>query len=225
MVTVAEVKKLVKPLVERHPDLALVGRLIFIKPIRHYLRAVLIDRTSDRCRFKPRWFIDHLFKPRAHYHITWGEEIYRRAPGGWQLSNSETQPKLLERIEQDVLPKLRAIDTLEKYVAAVSDNYFRHLLFDKPQNKVIVDIALGDLGAAQTICTGPIANHPSNAKFLDEEDRQQFLQVKNLCRLLAIGDRKGLARILHDWEIVAVKNIKLEHVWEPTPFPLELLPN
>jgi hypothetical protein len=36
------------------------------------------------------------------------------------------------------------------------------------------------------------------------------------------GDRAGLARLLHSWEAETVKNFKIEHLWEPTPFPLEL---
>jgi hypothetical protein len=42
-------------------------------------------------------------------------------------------------------------------------------------------------------------------------------------------DRAGLARLLHEWEAYTVKNFKIEHLGEPTPFPLKLaddrLPN
>lgn len=39
---------------------------------------------------------------------------------------------------------------------------------------------------------------------------------------LAENDRTGLARVLHEWEAYTVKSFKIEHLWEPTPFPLEL---
>lgn len=47
MTTVAQVKKMVQPLLEQHSDLALVGRWIYLKPVHHVARAVLIDRK--RC--------------------------------------------------------------------------------------------------------------------------------------------------------------------------------
>jgi hypothetical protein len=28
-------------------------------------------------------------------------------------------------------------------------------------------------------------------------------------------------RLLHEWQAETVKNFKVEHIWEPTPFPLE----
>ena len=45
MTTAAEVKRMVQPLLSRHADLALVGRWIFVKPIEHFARAVLIGRA------------------------------------------------------------------------------------------------------------------------------------------------------------------------------------
>ncbi|MEZ5849035.1 MAG: hypothetical protein R3D68_00100 [Hyphomicrobiaceae bacterium] len=47
MTTAAQVKRMAKPLLARHPDLALVGRMIVIRPVRHVLRAIYIDRTRS----------------------------------------------------------------------------------------------------------------------------------------------------------------------------------
>ena len=46
--------------------------------------------------------------------------------------------------------------------------------------------------------------------------------TKTLCPLIAANDRPGLVRLLRDWEAYSVKRLKLEKLWEPTPFPLEL---
>ena len=45
---------------------------------------------------------------------------------------------------------------------------------------------------------------------------------KMLCPLVASNDRLGLARLLHDFEAGSAKVMKLDKVWEPTPFPIEL---
>lgn len=47
MTTAAQVKKVVRPLLDRHADLALVGRYIYVRPVHHFARAILIDRMLD----------------------------------------------------------------------------------------------------------------------------------------------------------------------------------
>ena len=41
--------------------------------------------------------------------------------------------------------------------------------------------------------------------------------------LLANDDRAGLIRMLHEWEAASVKYLKIEHLWKPSPFPIELM--
>jgi hypothetical protein len=46
--------------------------------------------------------------------------------------------------------------------------------------------------------------------------------TKMLCPLVAANDRPGLARLLHEFEAGSAKDMKLDKIWEPTPFPIEL---
>ena len=46
MTTVAQVKQLVQPLLQRNPDLALVGRLVVVKSVHHILRGISIGRVD-----------------------------------------------------------------------------------------------------------------------------------------------------------------------------------
>jgi hypothetical protein len=39
---------------------------------------------------------------------------------------------------------------------------------------------------------------------------------------LEASDTEFIAKILHQWEGATVKAHKMEHIWERTPFPLEL---
>jgi hypothetical protein len=41
MTTVRQVKKLLTPLAARHDDLELVGRWLYLKPVRHLLRGLV----------------------------------------------------------------------------------------------------------------------------------------------------------------------------------------
>ena len=98
-------------------------------------------------------------------------------------------------------------------------------LFEWPHCKIIVDVALGDLEAARAICEKNIQrwSNWSDDPDLDEDGKAKFRRLRELCAKLAEDDRAGLARLLHEWEAYTVKNFKIEHLWEPTPFPLEMM--
>lgn len=84
MTTVAQVKKMVQPLLARHTDLALVGRWIYLKPVHNIARAVLIDRMLNPEKFRPQWAVVHLFQARKSFPLNWGEWLYNEsspAPG------------------------------------------------------------------------------------------------------------------------------------------------
>lgn len=222
MTTIRQVKAWLTPLLQQHKDLALVGRLLVVKPVNHILRAVLIDRTSSANRFRPLWFIHHLCDPRGEYHISWGEKL-TLAGGRWDADDPEMPALLRKQIETVALPNLRPIITFEDYLAAVSRHGSRHLLFDVgPSDKVVVDVAMGDLTAARQLCMTRIA-HMSNPKPEDDGWTKAMVSgAKLLCGMLAQDDYAGLIRTLHGWEAMYARNLKLTDLWQPSPFPIEL---
>jgi hypothetical protein len=222
MTTEGQVKKLVKPLIERHADLALVGRWIFVKPVNHFARAFLIDRTSDSDRFRPRWAVLHLFELRQSFSLDWGELLYNETssrPGLWSLSQPGIGADLIREIEH-ALPTLRAMKTLDAYLSFVSQHYFRHQLYDWPQCRIIVEVALGDLDAAQA--TGKTSLALWSLPQVETEVGEKYQRLCALHAAVVAGDRAELVRMLHEWEALTVRNLKIEHLWQPTPFPLEL---
>ncbi len=225
MTTAAQIKKMVQPVLTRHPDLALVGRWIYLKPVHHFARAVLIGRTAYAEEFEPRWAVANLFEGQTFFPLDWGEFLANersRRRGLWFVSDPDIEVSLIEAIEQQALPKLRAIKTLDDYLAFVSRHMFQHKLFEWPQCKIIVDVALGDLAAAGKICTENIKRWSVDQPQHDEDSKAKYRRIRELCARLADDDRAGLARLLHEWEAYTVRNFKIEHLWEPTPFPLEL---
>ena len=223
MTTASQVKRALKPLLLRHPDLALVNRTIVVKPVRHVLRGILIDRTGNVDRFTPKWFAVHLFEQLHFTPLSWGSEIHRRSPSLWRWSNPQDLPLLFEKIETEALPQLQTISTIDSFADFVSAHRFRHQLFEWPHRKVILDVAQGNLDSARTICARSINCRDEETYGRDEEDRAQLRRLKQLCSLLADDDRAGMAKLLHEWEAQTVRNLKIEHLWEPTPFPLETM--
>jgi hypothetical protein len=217
--TVREVKKLVAPLLTRNPDLALVGRLIVLTPVHHVLRGVFIDATSQASQCQPRWLMmDLLFKADdLIYGI--GGSLFRSKPRTlWWLDDPEISADLVYVVERDALPKLRSTQTLQDYLEAAL-----------PKDPVALKrvwgmrfsfaVAMGDLDAARGFLANDlkgIYTRPLNAF------RQGLAD-----RLLKDGagvsseDRLALADYLHACEAYTVGKLKIAHLWERTPFPIE----
>ena len=153
MTTIAQVKELIAPLLQRHSDLALVGRQIYGEPLHHFARFVLIDRMTDPDLFDPKWAVAHLFEVRSTFPLSWyflaNERSARR--GIWSIREPDLSVAMVEAIETQALPVLRRMVSLDHYLAFVSAHYFRHQLFEWPEVKIVVDVARGDLSAARAL--------------------------------------------------------------------------
>jgi hypothetical protein len=223
MTTISQVKKAVQPLLQRNPDLALVGRLVVLKPVHHIVCGVYICSSSNPDEFVPTWAVNFLFEPSASFTLSWGGRLYNPAPGYWDVKNPATSETMSAKIERDALPILRPIQTIDDFVAFVSRERFPYHPFDADKHrKIYVDVARGDFESARELCAVAIEGaDPESTKV--EWLREAFeLNAKTICPLLAANDRAGLVQLLHDIEAQAARDLKLEKLWEPTPFPLEL---
>ena len=216
MTTARQIKKSLAPLVERHDDLVLKGPWLYLKPVRHLLRAVLIDRTGEAARFRPRWAVMSLCVPQRVFPLNWGAMISR--PGTnklWFWDDPSLQADLLAAIEEQALPRLRMLKTLGDFVAFAND---RHRFSLDPFDafllpRIVVDVARGDLAAARSGCEEVLSGRTMWS--------MPGRTVGELCHLVGKNDRAGMARLLHEWEAYTVDKLKLRDIWEPTPFPLE----
>lgn len=223
MTTAAQVKRMVRPLLERNPDLALVGRRIYVKPIHHFARAVIVGGTSSAEYFDPQWAVVHLFEVRRFFPLNWGGVLSDPHQGHWWSAKNDPNAAddLVRAIEEQALPWLRTMSTLQLYMAFVSQNLSRHHLYDKADAEVIVHAACGRLAAARKICEQQIERWSKDKLEYDDDTRAEFHRLRELSALVLKDDHARLARLLHEWEAQSVKNLKIEHLWEPTLFPLE----
>jgi hypothetical protein len=51
MTTLSQVRKAMAPVLARNPDLVLMGRFLIIKPVRHILKGIFLDRSSNKNQF------------------------------------------------------------------------------------------------------------------------------------------------------------------------------
>ena len=219
MVTAAQVKKYLQPLIDENDDLVLVGRLLVVKPVQHVLRAVLVGRCSWAEGMRPQWLIHHMFAPYPGYHIGWGDQFWSRV---WQTTDTDVAEALRAEIRKSALPKLRSIKSLEDFVAAVPSTFSGHIWSIDPEGKSLIDIAMGDLESARRLCRDRICPRPVPGPKEPDVTKAELAGGKTLCALLEKDDVAGLIRTLHEWEETNVKALKLTPYWEPTPFPVEL---
>ncbi|RAI45794.1 hypothetical protein CH341_01985 [Rhodoplanes roseus] len=137
------------------------------------------------------------------------------------MTDADLALAMTEAIETHALPVLRRIVSLDDYLAFVSRHYFRHKLFDWPHVKIVIEVALGNLDAARALRDENVDRFRDDPAY-DEEGRAKYQRIRELCARLEADDRSGLAALLHEWEAITVKNLKIETLWEPTPFPPEL---
>jgi hypothetical protein len=212
-----------QPVLQRHDDLALIGRFVWIKPLHHFRRGIFIEPRREATEFLPITTVGLLVPSLWRYPDDWGEWLHRRIYGNfalgendpliprWDLSNPPSIDLMLEMIEVVALPQLRAIQTFDdfyRFAAArrpLSDSIEHH-----PLTKLLVLICQGDLDAALAINLGQ-----EDFEYLTAKD-PSFLPA------LTAKDRAELARILHEWEEASIVTGKMQKIWERTPFPLEL---
>lgn len=202
------------PLVARHSDLVLIGRFLIVRPVHHILRGVFVDRSSDKRSFEPHIVTYPLVPAQETVMLGWNPVwLYDQSVGMWDVTKPDTITAIRHHIEAIALPPLRAIKTFDDYIAherAKSTTFYGHF-DDRVFTNILVAAALGDFSKALQL-------RPQ-----DERIERYFAKfAPDFFPALESGNREFIANTLHQWEAATVKAFKMEHIWKPTPFPLEI---
>lgn len=209
MTTIADVKKLVAPLLERHSDLALVNRKLIIKPVRHVLRFVCIDRRSDPFVFVANTATNLSFLNFGGWSLSGGRFLYINKRQ-WDTRDPESLQLLRDMIEFEALPELRAINTIDDFVAHRSnDPENSRYFFADPDLLATIAIVKGDLDKAASILDAGLASGKQDC-------------VPKYYPLLLARDRQGLLDFFRKQQLNSIAALKLESYFEPAPVPVEL---
>lgn len=244
----ARIKTLLKPVLDQNPDLVLSGSTLWLRPVRHIGRRIVIKQDQAHC-FKLEWGLLTLFVPFAHpletpdwfsdsiersslvrwvdYHpmrrmlTRSGEDEYMNwGRYHWNYDDPTVAEDLLFQIGS-VLRLVRSLDTLEKCVA-----FLHNQKWDAPRKTadwaMFAHLALGHVGPARAHWIAVRQRYLMN---LVEEPRTPVeLRNSRYCELdipLTARDRAALSDLLHRWETDNVEALKLTGIWERSPFPLE----
>lgn len=220
MSTTAQMRALAAPLLARNSDLVMIGRDIFLAPIRHVARFICLDNTSGKDGFSPQAGAIHLFEYHDWLGLTHTQIMGGPGQGLWLLSQPDIQSRFTDTCERDVLPWLRAMESIADFAAfSGKENFPYEPMRSYPLRQIPIDVALGNFAAARAICTLLTSGRGIECGPDFAEERNRVLT--ELRPHLQSENRAALAAVLHRWEAHTVKALKLEKYWEPTPFPIE----
>jgi hypothetical protein len=228
MTTVRQIKGLTAPLLARNPDLVDVGKnILWLTPIDHVGRLILIDRTSNPDSCVVSWHLVQFFIPET---TSWfslgrcGDRISRSRhfPGGsgWRWSDPTIYEDFIVRVEADILPLFRALDTTRKCIEFQRGdpqrsgflNHFWHLG---------ACLALGEIERAQAFMA-PLRTFPVWKRVAESPAEQRvYDRLHALDQPLRSWDRAALCALLAQWEAENLVGSPLEPHWQRTAFPLE----
>jgi hypothetical protein len=202
----ADLKRYLKPLLKQRSDLVLIGRLLVIRPVRHIIRGVFFDRTSDKYQFKLWLIVRLLVEPGDH-------ELLRCAIDIDQCSvwDPEFPALLFHVLEQDVFSKVATLDSLADVERDMGlGDEWKIANFG---TKVTALILAGRRERARELIDSFEAQ-PGN-----KERRQSWVRNQ---RALLDQDAASLGAAFRLQEEKVAKFHRLGDAWEPSPFPIEV---
>jgi hypothetical protein len=197
----ADLKRFLKALLKERSDLALVDRLLVIRPVRHILRGVVFGRSGDRYHFAIDPLVRGLCYTDDYPPSGWSGNIVGRCfESVWQPL---FEPVLTEALARHVFDRIGQITTLGDLAAYRFDDRW-------PSTEHVTLLLLaGEQDSAMEYIRQAEERHPSS----EEWALVQRSRVANIAAVCAE---------FHAREASAAKALKIQHIWEPSPFPVEL---
>ena len=202
----ADIRRYLKSLLNERDDLVLVGRHLFIRPIRHLMRGAFFHRTSDKFGFGVFRMVKPLYQP-----PDWIDYESGGVGGDWRVWQPHFQPLLIKQLAEDAFARVGKITTLDDFAEHLSKNKSRSYAHSEQLERIT---ALQLAGRADR-AAAYVEQLERNLKADGDRDyiRAYWKRVSNV---------SALCERLRAKEAETAKAMKLKHIWEPSPFPVEL---
>jgi hypothetical protein len=198
----ADLKRYLKSLLKLRPDLILVGRMLVVRPVRHILRGAFLDRSGDKYSMTLWRYLKPLYEgPEG---LGYGKPIHQSL---WYVYEPYFQPLLLDVLREDVFSDLGQLTGMADLALYPAERYESH-------GPPIVELVLAGEHERATALVDEIERTKSGGSYWRHWAKTQraFLSRK-------IDDVCGE---FHAEEARAAKELKLDGLWEPSPFPVEV---
>jgi hypothetical protein len=197
----ADLKRYLKALLKERSDLVLVDRALVIRPVRHIVRGVMFGRTGDRFQFAIGPLVQALCYADDYPGPGWQGNIVGRAfEAVWQPL---FEPVLTEALARHVFDRIGQITTLGDLAAYRFDDRW------PSTEHVTLMLLSGEKDRAMEYIRQTEERFPSSREWAQAE-RSRLANIPAVCAEF------------HAREASAAKALKIQHIWEPSPFPVEL---
>jgi hypothetical protein len=198
----ADLKHYLKPLLKERSDLVLRGRHLFIRPVKHLLRGVYFERSSDRYTVKIEMLPGPLWRPKDWPGL--GEEV--RFEHVWQPYFAAW---LMDVLRYDVFERVGKMTDLA--------SLFDYITREKRDGRSTVQLRM--LRVPVLRLAGELERAEAEHQELERGAPKTFSEASDI---LLTRDIDALCAACHAAEAETAKKLKLGDAWEPTPFPVEL---
>jgi hypothetical protein len=203
----ADIKRYLKPLLDQRSDLVLRDRLLLIRPVRHLMRGVLLDRTSGKYGFQVYPYLNPLYGSARS--VGFCDPIHGAA---WKVYEPYFEDLLFDALEEDIFAPLGRIASLDDFAGDLSTRGARD------------ESSLRDARVLALVLAGR-RDHAAAVIDEIEQSRQDHHYWPHWARTQRAFLAKDLAEVCaeyHEREAATAEALKLGDAWEPSPFPVEL---
>ncbi len=219
MTTIRQISKLVAPLTTPASALAQTAEALTLRPLHHVINRLVVWRTSGADHFRVIWHCCPAFA--ETFTTEWDVMFYPNDHPLWFWSTPNLHETFFACVNDEILPRMQAAQTINGFVQHVAEPEFAlRRLVEHVDTDIRIDIARGNLDTARTKCR---ALHERCARAPESHWGRIWRRTTDRAGpLLESGDRPALIALIHEWERKLIKELGLESIYEPTPFPLEL---
>ncbi|WP_449395503.1 hypothetical protein [Devosia riboflavina] len=235
MTTATQVAQLASPFLQHYPDFVLEKREIFWIPVRHLVVGFSYGPPHYKGHVDLYWRVKFLFSP-PHFLVGIGRQI--DGANGF-LGEDQTLParvlKEMERAASEVIVSGTSLDSIlsvQQHInPSVGMSYPSQALMYAALGRFLEARAILekylDLNWADANAYGTPPSVVLGSQKWEKRQRFKVQWLENLRNLdalrvmLAEEDPAPIAALLHEWEAMTAKVLKLERCWEPSPFPFE----
>ncbi len=240
MPTEAEIRKLVKPIAARRSDIIYVNRYLLSVPMRSVFAALLFERSGDKFLLNPLRVCYALctlddfpgsdeFPFRRPGTKTWGDvygydypymrdRLHEIRPENWLTNDPDYPDAARIAIEAEMLPNVLELNDLA--AAEAFNNTPVKPSGEPPWSSIPFRLAAGDFEWIREnigLTRSRIWSVPK-VRWYCGDLAERVLDHGNG---ITTAERRAIFAHMHEREAQAVRNMKLEKHWIPTPFPAE----
>jgi hypothetical protein len=221
-------KRILAPLLAKRSDLVLAPSLLLVRPVRHLMRGGEFEWTDHGTKCTVRPFIRPLYQPSP---IFLNDAVFDES-----VENPDFEAMLFDRLAIEVFEPLGHISTIEDLIESKwgkqlwSKQLFCSILLSRglEEGKAIAatieEADKRDLEKCRARLAAANRKDGLEQRYLRAELKlaEKSMEGSKVRSALLARGEAALFEHYRTWEAAVARGHKIEHAWEPSPFPAQL---